>query len=47
MYFLPISVAARSKSWVWGRWLTRTAGSNSAGGHGYLSILSVVLDRSL
>ena len=31
MYFLPIPVAARSKAWVWGRWLARTAGSNSAG----------------
>ena len=38
----PISVAARSKAWVCGLSLTGIAGSNSAAGHGYLSVMSVV-----
>jgi hypothetical protein len=37
-----IPVAARSKAWVWGRWLARIAGANSAGGMDVLSLVSVV-----
>ena len=39
---LPISVAVRSKVWVCGRSLARTAGSNFTGGRKYLSLVSVV-----
>jgi hypothetical protein len=35
-------VAARSKAWVFGRSLTRIVGSNPTGGHGCLSVVSVV-----
>jgi hypothetical protein len=35
-------VAARSKAWVYGRSLAGTVGSNPAGGHGCLSLVSVV-----
>ena len=41
-YTPPISVAARSKAWVYGRSLAGTVGSNLAGGHGCLSVLSIV-----
>jgi hypothetical protein len=39
---MPIPVAARSKTWVCCRSVAGTVGSNPAGGHGCLSILSVV-----
>jgi hypothetical protein len=35
-------MAARSKEWVFGRSLARIAGSNPAGGHGCLFLVSVV-----
>jgi hypothetical protein len=35
-------VAVRSKAWVCGRSLTGILGSNPAGGHGCLSLVSVV-----
>jgi hypothetical protein len=35
-------VAVPSKAWVCGRSLTVIAGSNPAGGHGCLSLVSVV-----
>ena len=35
-------MAARSKAWVCGHLLAGTAGSNPAGGHGCLSVVSVV-----
>jgi hypothetical protein len=38
----PIPVAVRSKAWVFGRSLTRIVGSNLTGGHGCLSLVSVV-----
>ena len=38
-FLLPISVAARSKAWVYGRLLAGIVGSNPTGG---LSVLSVV-----
>jgi hypothetical protein len=38
----PIPVAVRSKTWVCGRSLTVIVGSNPAGGHGCLSVVSVV-----
>ena len=38
----PVPVAARPKAWVYGRTPARILGSNSAGGHGYLSVSSVV-----
>jgi hypothetical protein len=38
----PVPVAARSKAWVCGRSLAGIAGSNSARGHGCLSVVSVV-----
>ena len=40
--YLPVPVAARSKAWVWGRWLAGIAGFESRRGHGYLSVVSVV-----
>ena len=39
---MPVPVAARSQAWVWGRSLAGIVGSNHAGGHGYLSLMSVV-----
>jgi hypothetical protein len=39
---MPIPVAVRSKAWVFGRSLTRIVGSNHSGGHGCLSVVSVV-----
>jgi hypothetical protein len=42
MFELPIPVAVRSKAWVCGRSLTRIMGSNPTGGHGCLSLVSVV-----
>jgi hypothetical protein len=39
---LPISVAARSKAWVCGRSPAGIMGSNPTGGHGCLSVVSVV-----
>jgi hypothetical protein len=39
---VPIPVAERSKSWVCSRSPAGIAGSNSAGGHGCLSVVSVV-----
>jgi hypothetical protein len=41
-YSLPIPVAARSKVWVYGRSLIGIVGSNPTGGHGCLSLVSVV-----
>jgi hypothetical protein len=38
----PIPVAERSKAWVCGRSFTGIVGSKPAGGHGCLSIVSVV-----
>jgi hypothetical protein len=38
----PISVAARSKAWVYGLSFTGIAGANPAAGHGCLSVVSVV-----
>jgi len=35
-------VAVRSKAWDYGRSLSGIVGSNSAGGHGCLSVVSVV-----
>ena len=35
-------MAARSKAWVYGRLLAGIVGSNPAGGHGCLSVLSVL-----
>ena len=40
--YLPIPVAARSKGWVYSHSIAGTAGSNSAGGQGRLSVVSVV-----
>jgi len=37
-----VRVAARSKAWVCGRSPTEIVGSNPAGGHGCLSVVSVV-----
>jgi hypothetical protein len=39
---IPIPVAVRYKAWVCGRSLTGIAGSNPTGGHGCLSVVSVV-----
>ena len=39
---LPIPVATLSKTWVCSRSLAGTAGSNTAGGLGCLSVVSVV-----
>jgi hypothetical protein len=39
---VPIPVAARSKAWVCGRSLAGIVGSNPTGGHGCLSLVSVV-----
>ena len=39
---MSVRVAAQSKAWVCGRWLAGTAGSNPAGDHGCLSVVSVV-----
>ena len=38
----PLAVIAGSKAWVCGRCLGGTAGSNSTGGHGCLSVVNVV-----
>jgi hypothetical protein len=38
----PVPVTARSKELVCGRSLAGTAGSNPVGGHGFLSLVSVV-----
>ena len=38
----PVPVAARSKAWVCGRSRAGIVGSNPAGGHGCLSVVSVV-----
>jgi len=49
-HYGPIVLAAQSKAWVYGRSLARTAGSNTVGGHGCLSRVSVVccqVDRGL
>ena len=35
-------MAARSKAWVCGHSPAEIAGSNLSGGHGYLSVVSVV-----
>jgi len=37
-----VPVAARSKVWVCGRSPAEIVGSNPTGGHGYLSVVSVV-----
>ena len=42
LYQVPILVAALSKAWVCYRSLAGVAGSNSAGSHGCLSVVSVV-----
>ena len=39
---LPISVAARSKAQAFGRSPAEIVGSNPTGGHGCLSVVSVV-----
>jgi hypothetical protein len=39
---MPIPVAVRSKAWVCGRSLTGIVGTNPTGGHGCLSLVSVV-----
>jgi hypothetical protein len=39
---VPIPVAARSKAWVYGRSLAGIVVSKPAGGHGCLSLVSVV-----
>ena len=39
---MPISVASRSKAWVYCRWLVGTAGSNPAGGMAVSSLVNVV-----
>jgi len=39
--YMPMSESARSKTWVWGRSLTGSAGSNPAGGTD-MSLVSVV-----
>ena len=38
----PIPVAARSKAWIYGRWLTGIVGFESHLGHGCLSLVGVV-----
>jgi hypothetical protein len=38
----PIPVAALYKAWVYGRSLAGIVGSNPTGGHGCLSVVSVV-----
>jgi len=44
MYLIqaPTPLAARSKTWVYCRSPSGIAGSNPAGGHGYLSLVSAV-----
>ena len=42
MWILPVPVAARSKAWVCGRSPAEIVGSNPKGGHGCLSVVSVV-----
>jgi len=46
---MPIPVSARSKAWVFGRWLAGMVGSNPAGGMDVclLLVLCVVRYRSL
>ena len=39
---MSVPVAARSKAWVCGRSPAETVGSNPIGGHGCLSVVSVV-----
>jgi hypothetical protein len=39
----PMPVVARSKAWVCGHYLAGIAASNPVGGHGRLSLVSVVL----
>ena len=39
---MPVPVAARSKAKVWGRSPAEIVGSNPTGGHGCLSVVSVV-----
>jgi hypothetical protein len=41
----PIPAVARSKAWVCGRSLAGIVGSNPAGGHGCLSLVSVVCSQ--
>ena len=41
-YKLPVPVAARSKAWVCGRSPAEIVGSNPTGGHGCVSVISVV-----
>ena len=41
-FLRPIQVTTRFKAWVCGRPLAGIAGSNPAGGHGCLSLVSVV-----
>jgi len=42
IHSVPSPLAARSKAWVYGRSLAGIAGSNSGGGHGFLSLGRVV-----
>ena len=42
IYVLAVPVAARSKAWVCGRSPAEIVGLNLAGGHGCLSVVSVV-----
>jgi hypothetical protein len=38
----PVPMTARSEVWVCGRSPAEIVGSNPSGGHGYLSVMSVV-----
>jgi hypothetical protein len=40
--YMPVPVATRSKAWVCGRLPAEIVGSNFTGGHGCLSVVSVV-----
>jgi len=42
LFVSPIAVAAQSKAWVSGRPLAGIEGARHAGGHGCLSVVSVV-----
>jgi len=42
LFYMSIPVAARSKAWVYGRSPAEIVGSNLTGGHGCLSVVSVV-----
>jgi hypothetical protein len=46
MQRLPVPVAARPKAWVCSRSLAWIAGSNPAGEHGCLSVVSVLVSAT-